>query len=219
MSKNHQVTIIEDNHAYREVLRLAFERDATVKLHSEFSTAEIALRELDKAEAKPDLILLDLKLPSMSGLDAIWPLLELCPQTKILILSQSDAQQDILRAISRGAHGYLLKSASIKRITEHIASTCAGGASLDPSVASYLVAKLKTKETQGMESQDVPDLSKREYEILQLLANGMLKKEIADQLEISYSTVDTHVRHIYQKLDAHNAPAAVSMAHRLGLID
>jgi DNA-binding NarL/FixJ family response regulator len=219
MSKNHQVSIIEDNHAYREVLRLAFERDASVKLHSEFGTAEIALRELDKAEAKPDLILLDLKLPSMSGLDAIRPLLELCPQTKILILSQSDAQQDILRAISRGAHGYLLKSASIKRITEHIASTCAGGASLDPSVASYLVAKLRTKETQGMEPQNAQDLSKREYEILQLLANGMVKKEIADTLEISYSTVDTHVRHIFQKLDTHNAPAAVSMAHRLGLID
>lgn len=219
MSKNHQVCIIEDNHAYREVLRLAFERDASVKLHSEFGTAEIALRELDKAEAKPDLILLDLKLPSMSGLDAIRPLLELCPQTKILILSQSDAQQDILRAISRGAHGYLLKSASIKRITEHIASTCAGGSSLDPSVASYLVAKLRTKETQGMEPQNAQDLSKREYEILQLLANGMVKKEIADQLKISYATVDTHVRHIYQKLDTHNAPAAVSMAHRLGLID
>ena len=67
--------------------------------------------------------------------------------------------------------------------------------------------------------QDVQELSKREYEILQLLADGMVKKGIADQLSISYATVDTHIRHIYHKLDAHNAPGAVSIAHRLGLID
>lgn len=153
------------------------------------------------------------------GEDALPGLLELCPQTKILILSQSDAQQDILRAISRGAHGYLLKSASIKRITEHIASTCAGGASLDPGVARYLVERLRIKETPAPEPQDVQELFKREYEILQLLADGMVKKGIADQLSISYATVDTHIRHIYHKLDAHNAPGAVSIAHRLGLID
>ena len=82
MPKNYQVTVIEDNYAYREVLQLAFERDASVKLHSEFGTAEIALRKLEKAEVKPDLILLDLNLPGMSGLDALAALLELCPQTK-----------------------------------------------------------------------------------------------------------------------------------------
>ena len=219
MPKNHLVTVIEDNHAYREVLQLAFERDASVKLHSEFGTAEIALRELEKTQTKPDLILLDLNLPGMSGLDALPALLELCPQTKILILSQSDAPQDILRAISRGAHGYLLKSTSIKRITEHIASTCAGGASLDPGVARYLVERLKGEDTPATKAQDVQELSKREYEVLQLLADGKVKKEIADHLSISYATVDTHIRHIYHKLDAHNAPGAVSIAHRLGLID
>ena len=87
MPKNYLVTVIEDNQAYREVLQLAFDRDTSVKLHSEFGTAEIALRELEKKEKKPDIILLDLDLPGMSGLDALPALLELCPRTKILILS------------------------------------------------------------------------------------------------------------------------------------
>ncbi|MGB1875224.1 MAG: response regulator [Akkermansiaceae bacterium] len=221
MPKNYLVTVIEDNQAYREVLQLAFDRDTSVKLHSEFGTAEIALRELEKTEAKPDIILLDLDLPGMSGLDALSALLELCPQTKILILSQSDVQRDILIAISRGAHGYLLKSASIEQIKKHITDTLAGGASLDPSVAKHLFDALRNVETLREEQtkEKEHDLSEREVEVLRLLAEGMVKKEISDQLSISYATVDTHVRHIYQKLDVRNASAAVSIAHRLGLVE
>ena len=220
MDPVHQITIIEDNLAYREVMQLAIERDASFNLLSEFGTAEIALRELGKQAPQPELILLDLNLPGMSGLDAIPALLELCPQTKILILSQSDAPRDILTAISRGVSGYLLKSASIKQIKKHIASTLAGGASLDPGVAKHLVDALRNVEalTEDTEQEKEHDLSKREVQVLKLLAEGLVKKEIAAQLDICYATVDTHVRHIYQKLDARNAPAAVTIAHRLGLI-
>ena len=218
MDPVHQITIIEDNLAYREVMQLAIERDASFNLLSEFGTAEIALRELGKQAPQPELILLDLNLPGMSGLDAIPALLELCPQTKILILSQSDAPRDILTAISRGVSGYLLKSASIKQIKKHIASTLAGGASLDPSVAKHLIDALRNVEPLTEDTEQKHDLSKREIQVLKLLAEGLVKKEIAAQLEICYATVDTHVRHIYQKLDARNAPAAVTIAHRLGLI-
>ena len=120
----------------------------------------------------------------------------------------------MLRAISRGASGYLLKSSTLDQITEGIRSIMAGGASLDTGVARFILETLQTKLPKN-EIEQV--LTPRELEILTLLGEGLVKKEIADQLGISYTTVDTHVAHIYEKLEVRNAPSAVNKAHRLGL--
>ena len=216
MKRPVTVMLIEDNPEFRKVIRLALMRDAEIDLTSDFGTAEIALRSLrdGSAPGDPDVILLDLRLPGMGGLDALPHFAGSAPQAKVIVLTQSDTEADVLRAIALGAAGYLLKSSTISQIKEGIRTVIEGGASLDPGVASFL---LKTLQSRLPKTSTEATLSERELEILALLGEGLVKKEIADRLGISYPTVDSHVQHIYEKLKVHNAPAAINIAHRLGI--
>ena len=210
-----QVMLVEDNKDYREVVNLAIEEEKDIEIMDQYGTSEIALRSLQSMSApRPEIVLLDLRLPGMSGLDSIRYFREYAPNTKIIILTQSDQEADVLRAILLGASGYLLKSARVKEIIDGIRLVHNGGATLDSSVAKFLLQNLQSrlpKESLNM------GLSDRELEILKLLSEGLVKKEIAEKLEIGYSTVDTHVSHIYEKLQVNNAPSAVGKAYRLGL--
>ena len=210
-----QVMLVEDNKDYREVVNLAIEEENDIEIIDQYGTAEIALRSFQSASAlRPNIILLDLRLPGMSGLDSIRYFREYVPNTKIIILTQSDQEADVLRAILIGASGYLLKSARVQEIVDGIRIVHNGGATLDSSVAKFLLQNLQSrlpKESLNM------GLSDRKLEVLKLLSEGLVKKEIAEKLEVGYSTVDTHVSHIYEKLQVNNAPSAVGKAYRLGL--
>lgn len=209
--------LVEDNLAYREVIHLALKRDPEMELNASFGTAEIALRSIQEKgyNSAPDIILLDLCLPGMSGLDALPWLKKYLPAAKIIVITQSQAEDDVMKAISIGASGYLLKSSSIDQIKDCIRSVADGGSSLDPAVTGLVLDSLRDQSPE--ETLEKP-LSERELEVLNLLAEGFLKKDISERLEISYSTVDMHVRHIYEKLEVNNAPAAVNRAFRAGLL-
>ena len=216
MKSKIKVMLVEDNPEYREVIDLALEDEKDIELISQFGTSEIALRSLqDMSKRKvPDLVLLDLRLPGMDGIDSLPYFKSALPDAKIIILTQSDDEADVLRAISRGAAGYLLKSSTVDQITEGIRTVMGGGAPLDAGVARFILDTLQS----NMPKQDVENmLTPRELEILTLLGQGLVKKEIATKLNISYTTVDTHVAHVYEKLDVRNAPSAINKAHRLGL--
>ena len=217
MTKKIEVMLIEDNPEYREVIRFALEDQVDISLASQFGTAEIAIRTLNdpKLESFPDLILLDLRLPGMNGISALPKIRTAAPETQVIILSQSDNAEDVIRAISLGASGYLLKTASLDEIIEGILTVTRGGATIDKGVAKYLLDALK-KKVAKTDCDEV--LTQRELEILDLLAQGLAKKHIATQLGIGYATVDTHVTHIYEKLGVSNAPGAVHRAHQLGLL-
>jgi DNA-binding NarL/FixJ family response regulator len=210
------VMLVEDNPEFRKAIRLALSRDVAIELSSEFGTAEIALRSLrdGSVPGSPDVILLDLRLPGMGGLDALPHFTSTAPQAKVIVLTQSDCEADVLRAIALGAAGYLLKSSTITQIKEGIRTVIDGGASLDPGVARFL---LKTLQARLPKTSTDATLSERELEILALLGEGCVKKEIAERLGITYPTVDSHVQHIYEKLQVHNAPAAINIAYRLGI--
>ncbi|MGJ8641626.1 MAG: response regulator [Opitutaceae bacterium] len=213
-----RVMLVEDNEEYRKVIKFAINREEDLEMFSQFGTAEMAISSLDKIRSKlfPEVILLDLRLPGMNGLESIPYFKDRLPEVKIVILSQSDAEADVVRAISLGASGYLLKSSTVPEVTKAIREVMQGGATLDPTVASYIVKSLRERP---MPLSSKKLLSDRESQVLELLADGLQKREIAEQLHISYPTVDAHVRHIYEKLNVKNAPSAVRTAYRMGIFN
>lgn len=214
-SKIH-VMLVEDHPEYREVIELALADEPDMELTNQVGSSERALRILRDRSLRtvPDLILLDLNLPGLSGLEALPDFRVTVPDAKIIILTQSNNEADVLRAIQRGASGYLLKSSTVAQIVDAIRTVAGGGAMLDSEVANFILNNLRAR-LPAEELEHV--LSKREMEILALLGEGLLKKEVASQLDLSVATVATYIRRIYEKLDVQNAPAAIAKAYRMGI--
>lgn len=216
MKSKIKIMLVEDNPEYRDVIEFAMEQDETMELAAQYGLAERALRSFQEMSTRvePDVILLDLHLPGMSGLEALPHFTQAVPGASVIVLTQSNLEADVLRAISLGAKGYLLKSATMQQIKAGIQTVAEGGSTLDPKVARFIMETLKTKlpaeHGSGL-------LSDREFETLELMAAGLARKEIAEKLAISVFTVDTHVRHIYDKLNVPNSAAAIDKAHRMGL--
>ncbi|VGO15443.1 putative transcriptional regulatory protein NarL [Pontiella desulfatans] len=216
MNASIKIMLVEDHPEYREILEFVFAKKKGLELVSQFGNAELALRTLQDGgrAAEPDIILLDLNLPGMSGLDAMPWISKYAPDTRVIILSQSDHEADVLRAIQQGAAGYLLKSATMDEITTGIRTVMDGGATLEPSLARFI---LKTLQPRLPKVATECGISEREREVLSLIAKGLSQKEISSQLKISTYTVTDHLKHIYEKLNVPNAPSAIDKAHRLGL--
>ncbi|MDF7826662.1 response regulator transcription factor [Pontiellaceae bacterium B12227] len=217
MKRKIKIMLVEDSPAYRKVIDSTLKGDPDLTLISQFGTAEIALRSLQDMSTRnvPDLILLDLNLPGISGIEALPHFRQSIPDTKIIVLTQSNREADVLAAISAGASGYLLKSNTLDQITEAIVTVMKGGAMLDDKVARFILDTMK--KTIPKEDPRENILSTRELQVLTLIGEGLIKKEVADQLGIGIKTVNTHVGHIFEKLEVQNAAAAVNRGHRLGL--
>lgn len=177
---------------------------------------EQALRKLRNMPEQdfPDVILLDLSLLGMSGLQALPEFCALVPKTKIVILSHSEKEAEVMHAISHGADGYLLKSSSLEEVEDGIQIVMEGGSPLDASVARHLLNTLHGEKPAPVTSL----LTERDVTIVTLLADGMVKKEIGAQLGISTFTVNAHLRNIYEKLEVPNVPTAISKAYRSGIL-
>ena len=206
--------LVEDHPDYRETIILALERENDIKLVSQFGTAEEALRCLEKSKA-PDLILLDLNLPGMSGTESIPWINRASPASKIIVLTQSNREADVIAALAAGADGYLLKSATRHKIFEAVRTAMNGGATIDPEVAIYLLNTLKSNVVNSAKNAK---LSERELEVLMYLSEGLVQKEISSKLGITPNTVATHIRRIYEKLQVKNVASAISKAYKSGIL-
>lgn len=208
----HRVCLIEDHQDYRRVLQQAI--NSSVHLHCDlvFSSIE-AFSEGVRAGEEIDVVLLDLGLPGMHGVEGISVIQRRFPGAKILVLTVYDHKPVVLQALAAGAGGYLLKADRLETILRCIDEALDGGAPLNSHIARMILSTFNTVKPEKAET----DLTDRERETLSLLTKGLIKKEIAEKLGVSYHTVDTHVRNIYGKLQVHNLSGAVAKAIQLGL--
>jgi DNA-binding NarL/FixJ family response regulator len=201
------VWLVEDNRTFRDTLARVLSRVEGLARPRVFGNAEDALEALKEGGA-PDVVLLDVQLPGASGLEAVRSIKAISLATRVIMLTVFDDHQKIFKAICAGASGYLLKTAPVERIVEAIREVLAGGAPMNPKVAHSVLdmfARLAAPKSNT-------GLSDQERRILDLMTRGLIKKEIAARLELSFHTVDSHLRNIYTKLHVHNSSGAVAKA-------
>ena len=212
-----RVWLVEDNAIFSEGVQWVVDSLADMACTGRFTSVEAAFTALDEGPP-PDVILLDVQLPGMDGIAALGTFRERAPEAKVIILTVFDAADKIFRAVCAGASGYILKSSGIDRIGESIRQVMNGGASMTPAVAMKVLDAFARMEPPAQAGTDDYNLTPREREILGLLADGLVKKEIADALGIGVSTVSTHLERVYVKLHVSTNTGAVAKALREGII-
>jgi DNA-binding NarL/FixJ family response regulator len=205
------VVIVEDDRAVRENLEALIRTDDRLRLLGAFASAEDALRELPLLQ--PSLVVMDINLPRMSGIDCVVRLKILLPRVLVLMLTVYEDDDSIFRALKAGANGYLVKRDAAEKLLEALQEVQHGGAPMSAHIARQVVQFFHPSETPAIESER---LSPRESEILDQLVKGLVLKEVADQLGIGLETVRTHVTHIYQKLHVRSRTEAVVKYLRQG---
>lgn len=199
------VSIVEDNDKLRGTLARVINRADGFRCVSDYGSAEDALKDLP--QARPDVVLMDINLPGMNGVECVRQLKQLLPQTQVMMLTVYEDTENIFNALTAGASGYMLKRTSTKELLEAIQEVQRGGSPMTMHIARKVVQSFqKTAAT----AQPAENLSEREQQVLDLLSQGLMYKEIADKLQISYETVHTYIRRIYEKLQVRTRTEAVA---------
>jgi DNA-binding NarL/FixJ family response regulator len=215
-TKRHTILIADDHTLFREGLRSLLSTHEDLHVLGEAENGQEALRAV--AERKPDLLLIDLSMPKMGGLDAIREIKRYEPETKILVLTVHETEEFVLEALNAGASGYVLKDATHQELILAIRSVLREKRYLSPNISAkviegYIDGRKAVKSTSSWES-----LTLREREILKLIAEGRKNKEIADILFLSAKTVAKHRANLMSKLDLHSASALTAYAMERGLL-
>jgi DNA-binding NarL/FixJ family response regulator len=211
----HTIWLVEDHADFRETVCRVINRVAGLKCTSQFANAEDALDAL-RDGGVPDVILLDVELPGQSGLEAVKVIHAISPATRVVMLTVFPDDDKVLRAICGGASGYLLKTAPSSSIVQSIREALGGGAPMTPKIARS-VLDMFAHFAGPKETADY-GLTAREKEVIQLMTEGLVIKEIADRLQLSYGTVDAHLKNIYTKLHVHTRGGAISKVLKERLI-
>ncbi|MES0362795.1 MAG: response regulator transcription factor [Desulfobacteria bacterium] len=216
MSKKKKIVIAEDYTILREGLRALISSSPDLEVVGEAEDGKEAIQCAEKL--LPDLMLMDLSMPRTNGVDAIREIKNRCPETKVVALTVHKAEEYVLAALEAGADGYVLKDATRPELMLAIETVLDGKSYLSPAVSErviqgYLDGKKRVKPSSSWDT-----VTRRERQVLKLIAEGYRNKEIADYLCVSVKTVEKHRANLMQKLDLHNAAALTALAMEKGLI-
>ena len=198
-----RVAIIEDDAALRNAIRERIAGDRRFVIVSDYASTEAAIKQLP--QDLPDVVLSDINLPGLSGIDCVRKLKPQMPNTQFVMLTVYEDAENIFRALTAGATGYLVKRASRSELLDAIVNVHRGESPMSSGIARKIVASF-----QRTEPAETDKLSPREKQVLELLARGFLYKEIADQLQLSIPTINGYIRSIYEKLQVHSRSQAVA---------
>ena len=203
------ISIVEDNDKLRGTLAKVIGRAEGFRFATDYASAEDALADLPKV--KPDVVLMDINLPGMNGVECVRKLKALLPQTQVMMLTVYEDTENIFNALAAGANGYMLKRTPIKELIEAIREMQRGGSPMTTHIARLVVQSFQKPAAPAAASGgELSELSEREQQVLDLLAQGLIYKEIAEKLNIGYETVHTYIRRIYEKLQVRTRTEAVA---------
>ncbi|MDP4262172.1 MAG: response regulator transcription factor [Bacteroidota bacterium] len=201
------VVIIEDIKEIREGLQLLIDSSDGFSCLQTFSTAEQAMEQLPRS--CPDVVLMDINLPGISGIEAIRKLKPQCPGTQFIMSTVYEDDENIFESLKSGASGYLLKKTAPSKILDAITEVYEGGSPMSSQIARRVIASFQKKDS--IDEADI--LTPKEKEILKALAKGLRYKEIADEMKISMETVRSHARKIYEKLHVQSRTEALNKVY------
>jgi DNA-binding NarL/FixJ family response regulator len=210
------VVVVDDHDIFRDgLVRLLAERDG-ITVVGDAADGERALRLVERLA--PDVVVMDLNMPGLSGIEAIRRLAGVAPHSRVIVLTISVADSDVVEAIVAGACGYLLKDATIDEIVAGVRAAAVGDSLLSPRIATGLLERMRELAANGNGAEHRSELTERELEVLRLVAQGMDNAEIAQALVISPQTAKNHVSNILAKLQLENRIQAAVHAVRRGLV-
>ena len=199
------IAIVEDNASIREMLQSIIAMEESYSCIGIFGNGEEALKGIP--ELQPDVVLMDIGLPGINGIDCIKQLKPTCPRTEFLICTIYDEDEKVYQALEYGASSYILKSSKPEFLLQSILEVHNGGSPMSPDIARKLVQRFRQKENKNVA---VLNITPREKEILELLSQGLFYKEASDQLGISINTLKRHIYNMYQKLQVDNKTEAIN---------
>jgi DNA-binding NarL/FixJ family response regulator len=205
--------VIEDDPVFRSGMQELVDSTSGMRCERVFETCEEAIEVL-KEQGAPQIVLVDIGLPGMSGIEGIRKMKSLSPATDFIVLTIYESHQKVFDAICAGATGYLVKSLTPEEVVEKVREVIAGGAPMNPHIARQVLAMLSSAAVPSVEY----GLTEREKQVLELMVDGLTRKDIAERLFVSPSTILTHSRNIYAKLHVHTRGGAVAKAVRERLV-
>ncbi len=208
-----RVAIFDDNHERLQSLKFLIEMQSDLLCVGTFPDANSALKNVESS--KPDIILMDIEMPGTTGIEAVKIIKEKHPKITIIMQTVFEDEERIFEAIKSGASGYILKKTNPDKILESIHDASEGGSPMTPVIATKVLSFFREKPGQASEKYE---LTGREKEILSLLTNGLSYKMIAAEIDVSYHTVNAHLRNIYGKLHVNSLGEAVAKAIKERLV-